>query len=91
MGKQAIILGSNGVETAVSGTDIIAAILTQENWSVGVTRSFEFFAVDDIEVSVNGRSKFTLKAGDEIEEKEDAVSSFIVLTNGARYRYYAKF
>jgi len=94
MARAAIILGSNGasgVETSTANMDLMKAIAVKEGWSQAVSKSFEFYAIDDIEVSINHRSSFTLKAGDEIEESEDYINSFIIITDGAKYRYYAKF
>ena len=106
MAKQAIILGSQGVETSEADMDIIELIMAQEDGNSGilqtimttkgwittaVAKNFEFYAVDDIEISINGRTSFILKAGDEIEESEDLISSFVIITDGAKYRYYAKF
>lgn len=91
MSKEAIILGSKGIETSTANMDLIQNIATQESWTVAVATSMEFFAIDDIEISVNGRTSFILKAGDEIEERNDIIKSLVIITDGARYRYYAKF
>lgn len=94
----AVILGSkgtDGIETSVSGTDLIKKMINSLGWqSSGYdypTKTFEFFAVDNIEVSVNGNPSFILRAGDSIEERDDEIKSFVLLTDGAQYRYSAKF
>ena len=94
MSRRAIILGSkgvNGIETSVANTDLMKVIANREGWTITACRSLEFYAVDDIEISINGRESFILKAGDEIEESQDYVDSLIIKSDGARYRYYIKF
>lgn len=92
--KKAVILGSkgdNGIETSVANMDLMADIAVQEGWSTAVCTSLEFYAIDDIEISINGRTSFILKAGDEIEERNDLIDSLVIVSDGMRYRYYAKF
>ena len=92
MGKLVKALGSNGWKTVTVATDIIARTATEEGWSQTIpTRYFEFYAKDDVEVSVNGATSFTLLAGDEWTETEDYIESFEVITTNANYRYLAKF
>lgn len=88
----ATLQGSNGIETSVVNTDIIQVILDRLGWTQYInyeTKKFEFYALDNIEISVNNLPSFVLMAGDEIEETS-GIFSFVLLTNGARYRYYAK-
>ena len=95
MSKRAIIVGSNGIETSVANRDLVQVMIDKLGWNVDRervnTKSFEFYAVDDMEISINGYPRFTLNAGDAIEESEKYINSFVLITDGAKYRYYAKF
>ena len=91
--KKAVSLGSKGYTTVSQPTDLVKIQDQYLGWGEPnlKTRSFEIFAKEDIEVSVNGLESFILLAGDEYEENEDYIESFVVITPDAEFRYTLKF
>ena len=91
MARGAKPLGSEGWVTKALNTDIITEMTLGEGWSNIPAKSIVVIAKDDIVISVNGLTQFELLAGDKYEETEDLISSLIILTDSAEFRYLAKF
>jgi len=95
MAKKALVLGSNGYVTKLVGTDIISEMTSNEGWGNDPAIKFEIYVKNvegnNLEISINEATSFTLLAGDELEVVGESVHSCKILTADVEFRYLARF
>jgi len=80
--------GSSAMVASVLNKDIVADFVEAQGWSAGSCR-MEFFAEDDILLSINGSDPILFKGGDELQE--DEIWSLILKEATKDYRFFAKY
>ena len=78
--------GTSAVTVSVEDKDLIADFLSVKGWGYGECK-MEFYAKEDILVSINGSTDILLETGSEIEE--DGIWSFKLREDGKNYLFYA--
>lgn len=89
--RQNIYHGSPTWETSVANRDLIKDFTppTSNSISTTIAWKFEFYAKDDITISINGSDPIFLASEDEMIE-EGSIWSFVLLDSGKTFRYIAR-
>ena len=78
--------GTNAITESVENKDLISDFLETKGFTYGECK-IEFYAKEDILVSINDSTDILLETGTEIEE--DQIWSFKLREDGKNYLFYA--